>query len=265
MDNSFEFIYNIRGQIEESEEEFIYKSITPYCETIVEKRLSKKELENILRKGMQALKKGKWIMNSDFPDEIICSCCNTNYDMWFWEQGTMNYCPNCGAEMESKKRKCNSVSFEQQPCEDCISRANALRVANNEYLRGWHNALQSALGEKYSIHCEEGNFNVIQEETITGLGLSMDCAVGKDVESYMSAIPSVTPATNWIPVSERLPEKAGGYLVTSSINLGEKSPVREIYIDYFCKSSRKWLYEGEDVIAWKPLPEPYKAEMENEE
>lgn len=76
---------------------------------------------------------------------------------------------------------------------DVISRADALRVAKNEYLRGWHDALCKALCEEYSIHCEEGNFSVIQEETITGLGLSMDCAVGKDVESYMSAIPSVTP------------------------------------------------------------------------
>lgn len=84
-------------------------------------------------------------------------------------------------------------ALEQEPCEDCISRVDALRVAKNEYLRGWHNALCKALSEKYSIHCEEGNFSVIQEETITGLGLSMDCAVGKDVESYISTIPRVTP------------------------------------------------------------------------
>ena len=68
-----------------------------------------------------------------------------------------------------------------------------MRVAKNEYLRGWHDALCKALNEKYSIHCEEGNFSVIQEETITGLGLSMNCALGKDVESYMSTMPSVTP------------------------------------------------------------------------
>lgn len=73
-----------------------------------------------------------------------------------------------------------------------ISIEDALRVAKNEYLRGWHNALRKALSEKYSIHCEEGNFSVIQEETITGLGLSMDCALGKDVESYMNTMPSVT-------------------------------------------------------------------------
>ena len=84
-------------------------------------------------------------------------------------------------------------ALEQETCEDYMSRADALRVAENEYSRGWHNALCKALSEKYSIHCEEGNFSVIQEETITGLGLSMDCAVGKDVESYMSTIPRVTP------------------------------------------------------------------------
>lgn len=59
--------------------------------------------------------------------------------------------------------------LEQEQCEDCISRADALRVAKNEYLRGWHNALCKALSEKYLIHCEEGNFSVIQEETITGV------------------------------------------------------------------------------------------------
>lgn len=85
--------------------------------------------------------------------------------------------------------------------DDCISRADALRVSKNEYLRGWHNALCKAFCETYSIHCEEGNFSVIQEETITGLGLSMDCALGKDVESYMSTIPSVKPIrpkAHWI-------------------------------------------------------------------
>jgi hypothetical protein len=80
-------------------------------------------------------------------------------------------------------------------------------VAKNEYLRGWHEALCKALNEKYSIHCEEGNFNVIQEETITGLGLSMNCALGKDVESYMSAMPPVTPTRKkgkWIIDDEEL-------------------------------------------------------------
>lgn len=85
----------------------------------------------------------------------------------------------------------------------------------------------------------------------------------RQLAEWLKELKQLREQTNWIPVSERLPEKAGGYLVTSSINLGEKSPVMEIHIDYFCKSSRKWLYEGEDVIAWKPLPEAYKEEGED--
>lgn len=170
----------------------------------------------------------------------------------------------------------NGKEFEQQPCEDCISRANALRVAKNEYLRGWHNSLCKALSEKYSIHCEEGNLTVIQEETITGLGLSMDCAVGKDVESYMSTIPSVIPKgvtvtdfadkcrecgkmNKWIPVSERLPELGHDVLGIDPYN-----DVLQACTYNDC-GEIKWVSDrGSNtlIVAWRPLPEPYQEESE---
>ena len=43
--------------------------------------------------------KGKWIMNSDYPDRLICDKCNAQFDVWHWESKQMHYCPNCGAEM----------------------------------------------------------------------------------------------------------------------------------------------------------------------
>lgn len=49
----FDFEYKIRKQIQEDEENFVYTAILPFCETITEKKLSKKELEEILRKGMK--------------------------------------------------------------------------------------------------------------------------------------------------------------------------------------------------------------------
>ena len=48
-------------------------------------------------------KKGKWIGDSDIPDRLICSCCDSQYDMYFLEQDDMHYCPNCGAEMEGEE------------------------------------------------------------------------------------------------------------------------------------------------------------------
>lgn len=54
----------------------------------------------------------------------------------------------------------------------------------------------------------------------------------------------------WIPVSERLPEEDGEYLVTT-IN-GDV----DIYVFH------TWGAKSPKVIAWMPLPEPYKAESE---
>ena len=48
----------------------------------------------------QERKTGKWRMNSDYPDRLICSECSAQFDVWHWESKQMHYCPNCGAKME---------------------------------------------------------------------------------------------------------------------------------------------------------------------
>ena len=53
----------------------------------------------------------------------------------------------------------------------------------------------------------------------------------------------------WIPVSERLPEKNGEYLITGRQGAVNKRRYHDGY----------W-YGNWSVIAWMPLPEPYKAE-----
>ena len=84
----------------------------------------------------------------------------------------------------------------------------------------------------------------------------------------------------WIPVSERLPEENETYEVTlqgvrelEGIDnevayatwLGNREDSRKLLYDY-----RDWLYHDVDdwkdkeVIAWKPLSMPYKAESEKE-
>lgn len=99
----------------------------------------------------------------------------------------------------------------------------------------------------------------------------------KEIEDYESAnticgyidnAPSVTPRDNydlgyvqgledgrnadrWIPVTEKLPEKDGLYLVTFFTGL---------FNTRLCTTASYYLKCGwsmENVIYWKPLPEPY--------
>ena len=67
----------------------------------------------------------------------------------------------------------------------------------------------------------------------------------------------------WIPVSERLPEKNVEVLATTE--WGEAT-IAEMF------SNNDWfIHEGatsvdiDDIIAWMPLPQPYKAESEDKE
>ena len=63
----------------------------------------------------------------------------------------------------------------------------------------------------------------------------------------------------WIPVKDRLPEAAGEYLVTYNPCYWE-----EVYNDIFVgldtfRGKKTWAKKKyQRIIAWQPLPEPYK-------
>lgn len=66
----------------------------------------------------------------------------------------------------------------------------------------------------------------------------------------------------WIPVSERLPEKDGYYFVTKRLIDGRI----QTDIEPFWTGADWWKSEFHfagidlwEVLAWQPLPEPYKA------
>ena len=83
--------------------------------------------------------------------------------------------------------------------------------------------------------------------------------------------------TKWIPVSERLPEEDGEYLLFGKIDedeenyifIGEYDSCGEqfgIWQEQFDRTTLGCLgsefFEYSSVIAWQPLPQPYRAESE---
>ena len=90
--------------------------------------------------------------------------------------------------------------------------------------------------------------SLVQDETIP-LQTQYDGATFRQIE-ILGIIDSMPPAQQWIPVTERLPEMAGIYLVTNSL-IGYD----ELEITYF--EDGQWSTAGMP-IAWQPLPEPYK-------
>ena len=80
----------------------------------------------------------------------------------------------------------------------------------------------------------------------------------QDIYEALEAVPSADRPQEWIPCSERLPEKEGYYLVTTR---------RFAFCDTIYKtrpafrsSTNRWVrVGGSEVLAWMPLPKPWKG------
>lgn len=84
--------------------------------------------------------------------------------------------------------------------------------------------------------------------------------VAKIIDSCMDEAKEINVhgKDSWIPVSKRLPEEIGYYLVT----LKRKLP-NEDYSDrvvaLYNKYDNSFMSYNNLIIAWQPLPEPYKG------
>lgn len=84
--------------------------------------------------------------------------------------------------------------------------------------------------------------------------------------------PTIEPEPQWIPCSERLPE-VGTYVLVSKKALGFKSNLPNVCTAHRSRDPRsgkeEWIdmlfgkLDDDDVLAWMPLPEPWK-EGEND-
>lgn len=72
------------------------------------------------------------------------------------------------------------------------------------------------------------------------------------------------PKTGWIPVSERLPSEDGCYLVCMTWEYNKMDVLTwadgwNCYRDYYGKIRKESEIDGANILAWMPLPDPYKG------
>lgn len=181
---------------------------------------------------------GEWfIVGVDTPQ----GCYTYHYEKQYWD---MFDCKElqCGKEWDGHTEEdvTRLLSLEQEPCEDAISRQ----------------AVLDTMSELNAI-----SFYESQED-------SNECY--HEIRKVIERLPSVTPKQSWIPVSERLPNFAGTYLVTRYFPNNVMNPKYLVDACFFDGSDtwhndnrinheRKYLT---NIVAWLEEPEPYKAESE---
>lgn len=173
-------------------------------------------------------------------------------------------------------------ALEQQPCEDCISREavdNYIVKLMSGYLYDeertrledltayiWelpsvtpnYNSIKTELEPSEDCISREAVKEMLTEEWTKYMPMELDINLSFVMEK-INELPSITPQqTRWIPVSERLPELGERVLCQCQANIYE---VLKLTVDGWYYNPNHCYMES-FVIAWMPLPQPYKAESE---
>jgi hypothetical protein len=127
-------------------------------------------------------------------------------------------------------------ALEQQPCEDCISRQEII--------------------DEIDRYIEKAQSTGTKDDFISF------------EELIVKQLPSVISKSEWIPCSERLPDTDDKVLCWYEYYHWSREKVLPEYgIGCYLRETSAWFGEvanGKDVkvIAWMPLPEPYKESEE---
>ena len=140
-------------------------------------------------------------------------------------------CPFCGGKARVMKMGFPHWIY----CEECGAKIHAGTTDERDSMRAWN---KRAITEPAIVPVAEIKFDKDELKELVD-----------------KAVLAVTPQEQrWIPVSEKLPEESyyclccnkDGYITIGSIS----------------RWTKKWCFEDDDididVVAWMPLPEPYR-------
>lgn len=90
-------------------------------------------------------------------------------------------------------------------------------------------------------------------------GFNTEEEYGSAVQEVINGLPSAKPEQRWISCNERLP-KAENYMPKRVI---VSTSWKKVYVANYCVDHWEICdidYKLSSVVAWMPLPEPYKGE-----
>ena len=114
-------------------------------------------------------------------------------------------------------------------------------------------------------------FNTYSKGRCKDKFLAMKHVCGLSDLQYDILVEKYKDDTGWIPCGEKLPDRNDSYLVTIC-NYDETASINYRSIDHgnsdgsflHCGTKKPRTKRGEYIVAWMPLPEPYREEDANE-
>lgn len=86
---------------------------------------------------------------------------------------------------------------------------------------------------------------------------------GKDLRDLLDDLENLPPAQQWIPVTVKLPDESGTYLVTISYKDGGSDDTDLIWYSSHWREWNEGELSGGKVIAWQPKPKPWKGRQDD--
>ena len=199
----------------------------------------------------------------------------------------MQPCPDNGADLISRqdalKPFCTAPDGTQIPEVDCdnypvefsvefikkhlLSLPSAEAVHKPDYsyeadmVRRLKELLSAEAEDRHYIKIYADDEPSVKAEKLYQISGEQNSEVAEWVKEYF---PLAEAVQGWIPCSERLPSEDGRYLVCMSWEYDNMEVLRwadgwNCHRNYDGKISRESEIDGTDIIAWMPLPTPYKG------